>query len=209
LTLGRLIICGRTPVNALKIAAIAVCVAPLALYVLAAAWAAITGRDLEILDESPLTDPRGRRHLRAVGRLNGPLTALMSGFILVVVAGELLRGKRGPLLAVAAVPVFALFLYLSVRWSFWSWKGVTARELGLDLRTRDNLVQALVIAASVVLGAAAGWFLAFGDLAALLVGAFLGLVVGLLASGTGLMVYRFIRPVPDEDHSDGSDDPPS
>ena len=71
---------------------------------------------------------------------------------------------------------------------------------GVNFRLKDNVLQAVFVFASVVIGAAAGAILAalnprwnlpwFGGA---LFGSFLGLVVGVFASGIFLMIYRTVR----------------
>ncbi len=63
---------------------------------------------------------------------------------------------------------------------------------GPNMRLKDNLVQALVIAVCLLLGAAIGAVLVEDRLAGALVGAFLGLLVGLLGSGFFLMIFRAV-----------------
>ena len=71
---------------------------------------------------------------------------------------------------------------------------------GVNFRLKDNVLQAIFVFVSVVIGAAAGAILAalnprwtlpwFGGA---LFGSFLGLVVGVFASGIFLMIYRTTR----------------
>jgi hypothetical protein len=60
------------------------------------------------------------------------------------------------------------------------------------LRWKDNLIQAAAILASVVIGALVGFLVTFDGFFAV-VGAFAGLVGGLLLSGTVLMVVGWFR----------------
>jgi uncharacterized membrane protein required for colicin V production len=61
-----------------------------------------------------------------------------------------------------------------------------------SLRWKDNLIQAIAILASVIVGALIGFLVTFNGLFAL-VGAFAGLVGGLLVSGIVLMILGWIR----------------
>jgi hypothetical protein len=63
---------------------------------------------------------------------------------------------------------------------------------GLSLRWKDTLIQGLSILASVIVGAPIGWLIA-GAAWGLLVGAFCGLLGGLLVSGIVLMVLGWVR----------------
>lgn len=74
---------------------------------------------------------------------------------------------------------------------------------GVNVRWRDNVIQFVVIAACVFLGAAIGAAVGAlavqerieGALIGVLAGGFIGLLVGFFGSGIFLMVYRFIRHV--------------
>ena len=71
---------------------------------------------------------------------------------------------------------------------------------GVNFRLKDNVLQAIFVFVSVMIGAAAGAILAalnprwnlpwFGGA---LFGSFLGMVVGVFASGIFLMIYRTVR----------------
>jgi hypothetical protein len=61
-----------------------------------------------------------------------------------------------------------------------------------SLRWKDNLIQGLSILGCVLAGMPIGW-LAVGEWWGLLVGAFCGLVCGLLVSGIVLMILGWIR----------------
>lgn len=69
--------------------------------------------------------------------------------------------------------------------------------IGVNTRKADNRLQAKIIGISVVIAACGGVLLAFVQsfpwLAGAVVGAFVGLVGGLLGSGIYLMVYRGVR----------------
>jgi hypothetical protein len=61
-----------------------------------------------------------------------------------------------------------------------------------SLRWKDNLIQGLSILGSVILGMAVGWLIA-GEWWGLLVGAFCGLLGGMLLSGIVLMILGWVR----------------
>jgi hypothetical protein len=61
-----------------------------------------------------------------------------------------------------------------------------------SLRWHDNVIQAIAILASVIVGALVGFLVTFNPMFAL-VGAFAGLVGGVLVSGTVLMVFGWFR----------------
>jgi len=185
--------------NVAKTALLVLCGGYLVLYQLACAWAAITGRDIQAFDSYRASKPSAYHNLRGILRINGPLVALLSGFILSGMVVHLLSGGSVSLGAAASAPLLAVNLWLSVRWTFWAWRGSSLRaDLNLDFDAGDNLAQAVAIAVSVVLGALAGLLLASGDMAGLLVGAFAGLVFGLLLSGLALMVYHLFSPRSDQ-----------
>lgn len=83
---------------------------------------------------------------------------------------------------------------------------MTAREtynvvsdtvVGVNVRWRDNLIQALIILVFAAIGAGVGWRMA-GDedvRGPIALGAVGGLVAGTLVSGVALMVFRFVRHV--------------
>ena len=70
---------------------------------------------------------------------------------------------------------------------------VTDVVLGPNVRLRDNVIQAAILFVALLFGAAVGALLIEDRLAGCLVGAFAGLVAGLLISGIFLMIYRAIR----------------
>lgn len=73
---------------------------------------------------------------------------------------------------------------------------VSDNLVGVNLRRRDNLIQAVVIAVFTAVGSVLGWTGVLGEWALLdpaLVGALAGLIVGTLVSGAFLMVYRGVR----------------
>src|SRR5262245_57315680 len=70
---------------------------------------------------------------------------------------------------------------------------VTDTVSGPNVRWKDNLYQALVILLFVSLGAGLGALLMEDYRPGLICGAFGGLVVGVLASGIFLMIYRAIK----------------
>jgi hypothetical protein len=61
---------------------------------------------------------------------------------------------------------------------------------GANIRVKDNVIQALVIAVCLVLGAALGALVVEERIPGALVGAFVGLLVGLFGSGIFLMIFR-------------------
>lgn len=63
---------------------------------------------------------------------------------------------------------------------------------GVNFRVKDNVVQAISIFVCLVLGAIIGAFVVEEWIPGALVGAFIGLVAGLLGSGIVLMIYRFV-----------------
>lgn len=63
---------------------------------------------------------------------------------------------------------------------------------GVNVRLKDNLIQALAIVVCVVLGAAVGAAVIEVRLAGAAVGGFVGLFVGWIGSGVFLMVYRAV-----------------
>ena len=63
---------------------------------------------------------------------------------------------------------------------------------GANIRVRDNVIQAIAIVLSILLGAVIGACCVEERLPGALAGGFLGLVAGLLLSGTALMVYRAV-----------------
>jgi hypothetical protein len=71
--------------------------------------------------------------------------------------------------------------------------------VGVNIRPKDNLYQALAIFVCTAIGAAIGSFIDLGGgapwWAGAMVGGFIGLVVGFFASGIFLMIYRAIRHV--------------
>jgi hypothetical protein len=167
-------------------------------------WAVITGRDLRMHDEDRIANPKRYRYSRAVGRINGPLVTLMCGGFLAAMVRELLRGEPFPSWMFLALLVFAFNFWFSARWTFWAWRGVTLRELNVNTRLSDNVIQAAAIGWCALAGGAVCYVLAEGDLAAVFLGAFAGMVLGLLASGTALMIYRFFRPADEGEDTDGS-----
>ena len=64
---------------------------------------------------------------------------------------------------------------------------------GANLRLKDNLYQGLFILICLVLGAGIGFLVATERLQGVLYGGFIGLVVGLLASGIFLMIFRAVK----------------
>lgn len=70
---------------------------------------------------------------------------------------------------------------------------VTDTIAGPNVRLRDNLIQGISIFASLLVGAGIGALVTHDRLAGALVGAFAGLVLGLLGSGMVLMIYRGVR----------------
>lgn len=65
---------------------------------------------------------------------------------------------------------------------------------GINVRPRDNLIQALAIAVSLLLGVAIGALVISRDrILGAVGGGFVGLLAGLFGSGLFLMIYRFVR----------------
>ena len=64
---------------------------------------------------------------------------------------------------------------------------------GVNIRRKDNLLQAAAIAACLVLGAVAGALAVEDRVPGALLGAFIGLLVGLFGSGVFIMVWRALR----------------
>jgi hypothetical protein len=69
---------------------------------------------------------------------------------------------------------------------------VTDTVTGPNVRLKDNLYQGLAILVCLILGALIGWLAVAEKPLGALIGAALGLVVGLFGSGVFLMVYRAI-----------------
>lgn len=77
---------------------------------------------------------------------------------------------------------------------------VTDTVTGVNFRRQDNVLQAICVCAATAIGAGAGVILAtlnprwnlpwFGGA---LFGSFLGMIVGIFASGIFLMIYRAVR----------------
>lgn len=63
---------------------------------------------------------------------------------------------------------------------------------GANVRVMDNVVQAIAISVCLVLGAIIGVLTIEDRLAGVFVGGFLGLIVGLFASGIFLMIFRAV-----------------
>ena len=74
-----------------------------------------------------------------------------------------------------------------------TYKIVSDTVIGVNVRGRDNLLQALVIVTCLVLGAGLGLLVASDRKLGAMIGAALGMVAGLLGSGGFLMVYRLVR----------------
>lgn len=72
---------------------------------------------------------------------------------------------------------------------------VTDTVAGPNVRLRDNLIQGIAIFTCLILGAGIGALVIHDRLAGALVGAFLGIVLGVLGSGVVLMFYRIVRHV--------------
>jgi hypothetical protein len=70
---------------------------------------------------------------------------------------------------------------------------ITDTAIGPNIRLKDNLIQAVLILTSVLIGGGVGAMVIDDRLTGLLVGVFIGLVAGLLVSGMGLMIYRAVR----------------
>ena len=63
---------------------------------------------------------------------------------------------------------------------------------GPNLRMRDNVVQGIAVVVGLIAGAGIGYLVAW-HAAGAVVGGFAGVVAGLLLSGIGLMIYRFVN----------------
>jgi hypothetical protein len=70
---------------------------------------------------------------------------------------------------------------------------ITDTAIGPNVRLKDNLIQAVLILASVLIGGGVGAMVNDDRLTGLLAGVFIGLVAGLLVSGMGLMIYRAVK----------------
>ena len=184
-------------------AILVVCLAIMGIFLLAWVVLALMNRDIESWENE---EPSTRRSLRHVGCCNGPLVALMSAFLLCATVLQLVSGEA-PAFAAPASLVYAAFLWVSLRLSVWAWRNTSLSELNLNVRSSDNIAQAVAIGASVLLGGLAGMLLSDDGTAGLLVGCFAGLVLGLLLSGVGLMVYRLINPIPDDPKQDEPENP--
>lgn len=80
-------------------------------------------------------------------------------------------------------------------------KGLTPRQTynvvsdvgaGLNVRLKDNLYQGVATLLCLVVGLVLGLLIADEKPAGLIIGGFLGLLVGILGSGIFLMIYRLI-----------------
>lgn len=70
---------------------------------------------------------------------------------------------------------------------------VTDTVVGPNIRKKDNLFQALAIVVCLLLGALTGYLIAKDAITGLIVGGFVGLLVGLFGSGIFLGIFRAIR----------------
>ncbi len=70
---------------------------------------------------------------------------------------------------------------------------ITDTAIGPNVRLKDNLIQAVLILASVLIGGGVGAMVNNDRLTGLLAGGFIGLVAGFLVSGMGLMIYRAVK----------------
>jgi uncharacterized membrane protein YeaQ/YmgE (transglycosylase-associated protein family) len=70
---------------------------------------------------------------------------------------------------------------------------ITDTVVGPNLRWRDNLYQLLAIIVCAGIGAAIGYFLTQDRIFGGMIGLIAGLMVGLIGSGTFLMIYRAVR----------------
>jgi hypothetical protein len=70
---------------------------------------------------------------------------------------------------------------------------VSDTAVGVNVRWKDNLFQAMAIFVCLVLGAGIGYFVTPRDcLTGMLFGGFCGLLVGLFGSGLFLMIFRAV-----------------
>jgi hypothetical protein len=70
---------------------------------------------------------------------------------------------------------------------------VTDTVTGINVRWKDNIIQFAVIVACVPIGALVGAFAVQDWRPGVIIGGFVGLLVGFFGSGIFLMVYRFVR----------------
>ena len=70
---------------------------------------------------------------------------------------------------------------------------ITDTVSGVNVRLKDNVIQGITILVCLLLGAGIGALVFEERLLAAWAGAFVGLLVGLFASGTFLMIYRAAR----------------
>lgn len=73
---------------------------------------------------------------------------------------------------------------------------VSDTAVGVNVRWKDNLFQALAIAVCLLLGAGIGYFSSPRDCTTgVIVGGFFGMLVGLFGSGIFLMIFRAVMHV--------------
>lgn len=92
----------------------------LAAVVVAVFVASLFGRDTECFERYRTANPKYYRNLKGVCRFNGPPTAIMSVGGIIAAPFVAFDPDGGILRALAMLIVFAMFLWLSVRWFLWS-----------------------------------------------------------------------------------------
>ncbi len=104
----------------LEQAVVGLAVVLLAASVLATAFLALTGRDLRAFERLQHANPKQYRSVKRSARYNGPLVALACAAGLLLSPVVAFHPEGGLLLASAVLAASGLFLWLSVRWFFWS-----------------------------------------------------------------------------------------
>jgi len=80
----------------------------------------LRGKDLVTFDAYKTTAPKAYRNLKSVCRVNGAMVALMCLGGMIATPFVTFHPDGGVLLAKGIFVVSAVFLWLSVRWFFWS-----------------------------------------------------------------------------------------
>ncbi|NLS98077.1 MAG: hypothetical protein GXX96_38600 [Planctomycetaceae bacterium] len=94
----------------------------LAAVVVAVFVASLFGRDTECFERYRTANPKYYRNLKGVCRFNSPLTAILSVGGIIAAPFVAFHPGGGILPAAAVLVGSAMFLWLSVRWFFWSLK---------------------------------------------------------------------------------------